>query len=96
MAIAAEWAQMLSPKTPACDWSGTPAGLYVRGCDAWMLGHHPNRGPVNRYFAGWEIAHPVLSFALPHPYRTWWQGSTLAFEVIVARQNYQTACVWHF
>ena len=52
-----------------------------------VLGDHPSRGQVNAYFIATGLLHPVVSYLLPHPYRTWWQYSTIALEVVVVGNN---------
>lgn len=46
-----------------------------------VLGSHPSRGEVNRYFALTALLHPVVSYLLPRPYREVWQYVTIGVEL---------------
>lgn len=83
--IAAEWSQMLDCVKPGY-------GYGIHGIDAKMLGSHPTRARLNDYFISWEIAHPLISIALPQPYRGIFQGGTIAFELVVTRKNAGVGC----
>jgi len=83
--IAAEWAQMSDSIRPGY-------GCGIKGIDAKMLGEHPSQGRLNAYFVGWMIAHPLISIALPQPYRGIFQGGTIAFELVVTRRNAGVGC----
>jgi transcriptional regulator with XRE-family HTH domain len=84
--IAAEWAQML-PKHPLAGQD-----MSICGVDAKIMGHHPSRARVNAYFVGWELAHPLISWALPRPWRNVWQGATIGFELAVVPRNASVGC----
>jgi len=72
------------------DWGQTldiadhPEKFYERNP---ILGEHPSRGEVNRYFAAGMVLHPVVSYLLPRPYREWWQYSTIGLEMVVVGNN---------
>ena len=38
-----------------------------------ILGSHPSERAVNIYMGVSAIAHPIISYALPDPYRKWFQ-----------------------
>ena len=90
--IACEWGQMLPVTQPHAGWLASNETQAICGIDAKILGHHPSRARMNTYFAAWEIAHPLISWALPRPYRTLWQGATITFEAIVTSKNKQVGC----
>jgi hypothetical protein len=77
----------------ATEWMQTqkaverPDQLHLGGCDQKILGRSPRMGPVNAYFVGWLLVHPLVSIALPRPYRSIWQGGTIAFELVVTAHN---------
>ena len=84
--IAAEWAQMSDCIKPGY-------GYGINGIDAKILGsNRPSQGKLNSYFIFWEVAHPLISVALPRPYRGIWQGSTIAFELVVTHKNAGVGC----
>ena len=89
--IGIEWAQMLDTSNYHC--YGKP---QVNGIDAHFLGHYPRRRNINYYFAGWEIAHPIISYDIPNPWRNVWQGATIGFEVAVHQHNTSVGCRIHF
>ena len=53
-----------------------------------VLGSHPTRGDVNRYFAVTGVLHPVVSYALPRGWREVWQYSTIGLEMYCVGNNY--------
>jgi hypothetical protein len=84
--LAAEWAQMLNG----------PPDSAIRGVDADLFGRHPSRAALNRYFVGWMIAHPLIAWELPQPWRLGFQGATIGFELAVNRNNASVGCKIHF
>lgn len=52
-----------------------------------VLGSHPSRGEVNAWFIATGLLHPVVSYALPRPYREIWQYSTIVLEIGVTAHN---------
>ena len=52
-----------------------------------ILGTTPHRDTVDLYFAGTLAAHAVVSYLLPKPYRTYWQGITIGFQSGVVAHN---------
>jgi hypothetical protein len=52
-----------------------------------VLGHHPGIGKVNAYFAAGMVLHPLVSYLLPKPYRTWWQGITIGMSGACVGKN---------
>lgn len=52
-----------------------------------VLGSHPSRGEVNRWFAITGLLHPVVSYALPDEVRPYWQYGTIGIEVICIGNN---------
>ena len=85
--ITCEWAQMCS---------NASNGLVTCGIDAHILDANPPRRRINAYFIGWELAHPVISWVLPRPWRNVWQGATIAFEIAVHQHNAAVGCRIHF
>lgn len=53
-----------------------------------ILGRHPSRGEVNRYFIATGILHVVLAKALPPKPRHWFQGVTISMEAGCVGMNY--------
>lgn len=84
-----EWQQMR-------DISRHPHDFSACGIDQKVFNAHPKMRNVDKYFEAWMIVHPIISFALPKPYREIWQGGTIAFEIIVTSQNAAVAanCQW--
>lgn len=66
------------------DWGQTldiadhPERFYERNP---VLGRHPSRGDVNRYFIITGLLHPVVSYMLPRGWRDGWQYVTIGVEV---------------
>jgi hypothetical protein len=81
--LAGEWAQMTNAPS-------------ICGIDQKIMGAHPKRANLNMYFAGWLIAHPLISMVLPGPYRNAWQGATIGFEIVVNQRNAAVGCRIHF
>ena len=52
-----------------------------------ILGKHPSEGRVNSYFALTLLGHTGISYLLPKPYRTIWQGTWIYVEYDVVQQN---------
>ncbi len=52
-----------------------------------FLGREPTTGRVNSYFATCLVLHPVISYALPKPYKTIWQGITVIYEADMVQDN---------
>ena len=73
------------------DWSQT---LHLaRNPDKYsdgsiILGGEPSTGRVNSYFAITLIGHAAISYALPKPERTWWQGLGIAVEAYCVHHNH--------
>jgi hypothetical protein len=84
--LAAEWAQMID----------RPSHSSITGVDADMFGRYPSRAALNRYFVGWMIAHPLIAWELPQPWRLGFQGATIGFELAVNRNNASVGCKIHF
>lgn len=53
-----------------------------------VLGSHPSRGDVNRYFAVTGLLHGVVSYALPDDIRPYWQYGTIGLELYCVGNNY--------
>jgi len=54
-----------------------------------LLGSHPSVGKVNLLAVGVLIAHPVISYLLPRPYREVFQYVTIGVEATAVSHNYQ-------
>jgi len=83
--LASEWAQMVAP----IPGNGCKT---ITGMDGELFGHNPSRAELNRYFAAWMIAHPVISWQLPQPWRMGFQCATIGFELAVNRHNASVGC----
>jgi len=53
-----------------------------------LLGPHPTVAQVDAYSLACFILHPIVSAALPRPYRTWWQVLSIGLEVGCVSVNY--------
>ena len=51
-----------------------------------ILGDHPSVGRVNTYFALSTVGNILITHAIPHPYRQWWQYLSIGAS---------TACIWN-
>jgi hypothetical protein len=76
----------------ACEWSQMLNSTSIKGIDAKLMGHNPSRAQLNRYFIGWLILHPIISYHLPSPWRNTWQGATIGFEIAVTSENARVGC----
>lgn len=74
----ADWGQTL-------DIADHPGEFYERNP---VLGRHPSRGEVNRWFLLTGLLHPVVSYVLPKPYREAWQYVTIGLEIYCVGSNY--------
>jgi hypothetical protein len=54
-----------------------------------ILGEHPSRGEVDRYFALSVAATAGLSYVLPDPYRTWFLTGVVVLEASAVINNHQ-------
>ena len=45
-----------------------------------IIGYTPSVGRVNTYFISVLLLHPVISYILPKPWRTYWQAGTIGLE----------------
>lgn len=52
-----------------------------------VLGSHPSRGEVNRWFLGTAVLHPVVSYLLPDDLRPYWQYGTIGLELYCVGNN---------
>ena len=53
-----------------------------------ILGEHPSVGRVNTYFAATTVGHILITHAIPHPYRAWWQYVTIGVSSAYVVNNY--------
>lgn len=67
-----------------------PSSYYNTSEQNTILGKRPSAGKVNTYFASTLILHAAVSYVLPKPYRTIWQGSTIGLEAYCVGHNYYT------
>jgi hypothetical protein len=76
-----------------CDWRQTSNFHKTWGhtCETYeanpLLGRHPSQATINQMCLLSSLGHLAISAALPHRWRTTWQGVTLAGEVYVAFVN---------
>lgn len=54
-----------------------------------LLGRKPQQHEVNRYFAATLATHWAITYALPEPYRPYWQWGSIGVEAIVVGRNVQ-------
>ncbi len=97
--LAADWAQTLHIARSAKNFYYNPsfnseagigyayAGTYESGGAERFIGKYPSKRDVNVYFATMLIGHAAVSYLLPKPYRTIWQGSYIIYEYDVVRRN---------
>jgi len=70
------------------DW-GQSLGQYDEYSETNpILGSHPSRGDVNRYFLLTGIAHYGISRSLPPAYRKWWQRVTIGVQAGAVAHNF--------
>ena len=55
-----------------------------------LLGEQPSKKRINTYFATNLILHAAISYLLPKPYRTLWQGVWIGIEYDVVSNNRKT------
>lgn len=72
----ADWGQTLSIQSKAGCWEQNP-----------MIGRHPTRGHVNRYFAASIALHAGIVWMLPRKWRPTFQAFTLGWEVGIVAHN---------
>lgn len=53
-----------------------------------LIGRHPSVGRVNTFMLASTVVHPLVSYALPKPYRTWWQMVTISVTTGLVANNY--------
>lgn len=77
----------------AADWGQTLDIVRLRdaGCDMWeqnpMIGRHPTRGQVNRYFAASILLHVGTVWVLPARFRPAFQLVSIGFEAGIVGHN---------
>ena len=54
----------------------------------YILGDNPKLSEVNQYFAGCLIGQFLISYALSHKYRNYWQGIIITMQAGVVAHNY--------
>ena len=52
-----------------------------------LIGTHPSIGRVNTYFAVTAVINTLVPYALPKPYRTYWQGGMIGIEAVCIGSN---------
>ena len=70
------------------DSRGTTITQHQRSEMNPILGKHPTPSVVHIYFASTLIANTIISYVLPKPYRTIWQGLGIGVEVWAVGNNY--------
>jgi hypothetical protein len=55
-----------------------------------ILGRHPSKKAVKKYFLGAAILANTLYFALPHPYDKWYAAGVIILEVGCIGKNYSS------
>ena len=53
-----------------------------------FLGGHPTRRRINTVVAASFLAHALIAYELPQPYRAWWQFVWIGIEADVIHTNY--------
>ncbi len=59
-----------------------------KGTARIFIGEHPRRDQVYFFFIFTSIAHGLISYYLPEPYRTIWQGITVIIAIPPVVNNY--------
>lgn len=54
-----------------------------------MLGKHPDRGEVNRYFACSMVLKVLITHLLPSKYRAYWLGGNILISGYLVDHNYR-------
>lgn len=79
-----DWAQTLN-------FTNAPAPVGVFYQPLWesnvFLGKRPSSAEVNRYFAGCILGHALVSWALPKPWRNFWQTGGVVIEMYAIGSN---------
>lgn len=52
-----------------------------------LLGPHPTRGEINRYFAASILLHVAITRALPARFRPAWQYGSIGWELAIVGHN---------
>ena len=74
-----DWGQTL-------DIAGNPDEYYETNP---ILGEHPSRAEVNRYFACFMGAQVLITHLLPSEYRKWWLGCNIMVSGYYVQNNYR-------
>ncbi len=74
------------------DW-GTTLDIASNPDEYWeinpVLGKHPSRGEVNRYFAASVLSKILITHLLPSKYRKWWLGLNIGISGYMVKNNYK-------
>jgi hypothetical protein len=82
--------QLVYTAITVADWSQT---LHIsRNPDQYFetnkhLGKHPSEGSVNTWFVSTIALNAAVSYILPKPYRTIWQGFWIGYEYGFVERN---------
>jgi hypothetical protein len=73
----------------AVDWSQTITTSRDPGLTEVnpILGEYPSSGRVDKYFAAWMVAHPLISHILPATMRRHWQHAALVVQAGAVGNN---------
>jgi hypothetical protein len=87
---AADVARQITVQTLlAVDWSQTITTSRDPGLTEVnpILGEYPSSGRVDKYFAAWMVAHPLISHILPATMRRHWQHAALVVQAGAVGNN---------
>ena len=77
--VAADYAQTLHI-------TRDPVHYYEAEADRF-IGKYPSKRKVNAYFSAMLLGHTAISYLLPKPYRTIWQGAYISYEYNTIQEN---------
>ncbi len=92
--------QLVYTAVNAADWAQTryiarnPRTFFEQG--NLFIGHHPDMGRVDSWFAMTTLAHAAVSWLLPRPYRSFWQSFWIGYEANAVGYNYRVGVAMRF
>jgi hypothetical protein len=100
----AEWTaadvarQVMVQTLLAADWSQTIVVSRDPGLieENPILGENPSSGRVDKYFAAWMVAHPLISHILPAGLRKHWQYAAIIVQAGAVGNNHNLGVRFNF
>jgi len=82
--------QSVAAVLKVADWGTT---LDIENCANYyetnpILGKHPNRGKINKYFALSLGSQVFITHILPSKYRNWWLGTNILISGYMVKNNF--------